>query len=73
MQKLLELNCPDVEIVATSSNVDEATEKIKQLRPDLVFLDISMPVKNGFDLLKELKDALFTASINNSSSTGFNK
>ncbi len=59
MQKLLELNCPDVEITALCSNVDEATEKIKQLRPDLVFLDISMPVKNGFDLLKELKDAHF--------------
>jgi len=59
MQKLLELNCPDVEIVATSSTADEAIEKIKQFRPDLVLLDISMPVKNGFELLKELKDSHF--------------
>ena len=59
MQKLLELNCPDVEIIATCSSVDEAIEKIKILNPDLAFLDISMPVKNGFDLLKELKSSPF--------------
>lgn len=59
MKKLLELNCPDVEIISTCSNVDEATEKIRMLKPDLVFLDISMPVKTGFDLLKELKGLPF--------------
>lgn len=55
LQKLLEINCPDVEIISTSSSVDDATGKILNLKPDLVFLDISMPVKNGFDLLKELQ------------------
>lgn len=59
MQKLLELNCPDVEITAMCSSVDEAIEKIKGQKPDLVFLDISMPAKNGFDLLKELNDSYF--------------
>ena len=59
LQKLLELNCADVEITALCSNVDDAIEKIQSLNPDLVFLDISMPVKNGFDLLKEFKDASF--------------
>jgi two-component system LytT family response regulator len=59
MQKLLQLNCPDVTIVGTSTNVDEAIEKINELRPDLVFLDIAMPVKSGFDLLRELKDFHF--------------
>jgi len=59
MQKLLELNCPDVMIVATSSSADDAIEKIKELQPDLVFLDIAMPVKNGFDLLRELKGSAF--------------
>jgi len=59
MQKLLQLNCPDVNIIATSTSVDEATEKIKVLRPDLIFLDIAMPVKNGFELLKELKEFPF--------------
>jgi two-component system, LytTR family, response regulator len=59
MQKLLQLNCPDVNIVAACSSVDEAIEKINEWRPDLVFLDIAMPVKNGFDLLKELKEPHF--------------
>jgi two-component system LytT family response regulator len=59
MQRLLQLNCPDVEVVATCSSVDEATEKINELRPDLIFLDVGMPVKNGFDLLRELKDSQF--------------
>ncbi len=59
LQKLLQLNCPDVEIIATSSNVDDAIEKIKELKPDLIFLDISMPFKNGFDLLNELKEFNF--------------
>jgi len=59
LQKLLQMNCPDVNIIATSTSVDDATEKIKELQPDLVFLDISMPVKNGFDLLKELKEVNF--------------
>lgn len=59
LQKLLQLNCPEVNVIDTSSNVDEAIEKIRSQKPDLIFLDISMPVKNGFDLLKELKDLSF--------------
>ena len=59
LQKLLELNCADVEIVATCSNVDDALDKIKAFRPGLVFLDIAMPVKNGFELLKETREMPF--------------
>jgi two-component system LytT family response regulator len=59
LKKLLQLNCPEVNVIETCSHVDEAIEKIKVAKPDLVFLDISMPVKNGFDLLKELKDFSF--------------
>ena len=59
LQKLLELNYPDVVMHATCTNVDDAIEKIQQLHPDLIFLDIAMPVKNGFDLLKGLRDVLF--------------
>lgn len=52
LKKLLEFNCPELEIVATCSSADEAKEKIDLLKPDLVFLDIAMPEKNGFDLLE---------------------
>lgn len=47
----------DIEIVDEASNVDEALEKIEQHNPDLVFLDIQMPGKTGFDLLEELDKA----------------
>ena len=59
MQKLLQLNCPDVNVVASCSSVDEAKEQINILQPDLIFLDIAMPAKNGFDLLRELKELRF--------------
>jgi two-component system LytT family response regulator len=57
MQRLLQLNCPDVEVVASSNTADKAIEKIKKLQPDLIFLDIAMPGKNGFDLLREMNDS----------------
>lgn len=59
MERLLQLNCPDVRVVATCSSVDEAIEQITALQPDLIFLDIAMPAKNGFDLLRELKEFRF--------------
>jgi len=59
MQKLLQLNCPDVNVVATCSSADEGYEKINEHHPDLIFLDIAMPAKNGFDLLKEIKEPNF--------------
>ena len=59
MEKLLEINCPEVNIVASCKNVDMAIEKITQLDPDLIFLDIAMPVKNGFDLLREIREPNF--------------
>ena len=54
LQKLLQLNCPEVNIIACCQNSDEAKAKIETLHPQLVFLDIAMPEKNGFDLLREL-------------------
>ncbi len=47
----------DIEIVGEAVNVDDAIEKINQLQPDLLFLDIQMPGKTGFDLLEELEKA----------------
>ncbi len=44
----------EINVVGEAVNVEDALEKITQLNPDLVFLDIQMPGKNGFDLLEEL-------------------
>jgi two-component system LytT family response regulator len=44
-----------IEIVGEYGNVEEALVGIEQLKPELIFLDIQMPGKNGFDLLEELE------------------
>lgn len=59
LQRLLQINCPEVIVAGSCTNADEAAEMVKQLSPDLVFLDIAMPAKNGFELLKELKGISF--------------
>jgi two-component system LytT family response regulator len=58
---------PEIQIVAEASNVDEALEMIDKLKPQLLFLDINMPEKTGFDLLEELIETpvvIFTTAYN---------
>lgn len=58
---------PEIQIVAEASNVDEALELIDKLKPQLLFLDINMPEKTGFDLLEELIETpvvIFTTAYN---------
>lgn len=50
-------NYPELEIVGEAVNVDEAFEKIQALKPELIFLDIQMPGKTGFELLEMLDSA----------------
>ncbi len=54
LKKLLEQH-PEIEIIDEASNVDEGVEKIGLSHPELIFLDIQMPGKTGFDLLAELE------------------
>jgi two-component system LytT family response regulator len=54
LAQLLATWCPEVEVIATAMNADDGKQLILQHRPDLVFLDIQMPGKNGFDLLQSL-------------------
>jgi two-component system chemotaxis response regulator CheY len=44
----------DFEIVGEAENGEEAVELYKKLNPDLVTLDITMPVKDGLEALKEI-------------------
>ena len=53
---LLEENCTQVAITGIAQSVAEARELIKTQPVDLVFLDISMPVENGFELLPLLQE-----------------
>lgn len=51
LSSLLSTYCPDIEIVDVCANVLDGVESIKQHQPDLLFLDVEMPVYNGFELL----------------------
>ncbi|HRN57109.1 MAG TPA: response regulator [Agriterribacter sp.] len=53
LKKLLQ-DHPEIEVIAEAANVNEGIEKIGDMAPDLIFLDIQMPGKTGFDLLTEL-------------------
>ena len=44
----------DVQIIGECENAQQAIESIRQLQPDLVFLDIKMPNGSGFDVIKTL-------------------
>lgn len=56
LKKLLQ-DFPEVEVIGEASNAAEGLEKIESLSPDLIFLDIQMPGKTGFDMLTELERA----------------
>ena len=48
-----------IKIAGEAVNGDQAAVLIETLKPDLVFLDIQMPGKNGFELLQSLQDYSF--------------
>jgi two-component system LytT family response regulator len=50
----LNKHCPQVEIIARCANAAEGIHAIDSLKPDIVFLDIEMPVMNGFVMLQQL-------------------
>jgi two-component system LytT family response regulator len=56
LKKLLS-EFPEVEVIGEAANATEGIEKIESLMPDLIFLDIQMPGKTGFDMLMELEKA----------------
>lgn len=57
--KIIEKNCPELTVIGTAGNVAEGVEKIKSLKPELVFLDITMPDGSGFDLLEQVQGQKF--------------
>ena len=56
LKKML-LDFPQIDVVEEAANANEGAEKIDLHNPDLVFLDIQMPGKTGFDMLLELDKA----------------
>ena len=50
----LKMYCPQVQVVAGCTDAADGLQQIKTLQPNIVFLDIEMPVMNGFQLLEKL-------------------
>lgn len=67
--------CPDVEVIAELQSPIDAVEIINTEEPDLLFLDISMPKMNGFELLNVLtykeSDVIFTTAYDEYALEGF--
>lgn len=58
-------NHKQVEVIGEAENTDDAKAMIEELKPDLVFLDIQMPDKDGFQLLEmldEVPQIIFTTA-----------
>jgi two-component system LytT family response regulator len=59
LKKIIETYCPEIEIKGMAASVVSAVELVNTHKPELVFLDINMPVLNGFDFLDEFTDRNF--------------
>jgi two-component system LytT family response regulator len=46
---------PNINVVGEAANLNEAVQAVKELKPDLVFLDIQMPGGSGFDFLEQVE------------------
>ena len=56
LKKMLQ-DYPDINVIDEAANAEEGIEKIEMQNPDIIFLDIQMPGKTGFDLLASLEKA----------------
>lgn len=56
LKHLLEAHKDTISIIGEASNGKEGLELIKELSPDLIFLDIQMPEMTGFEMLKQLDE-----------------
>ena len=59
LKKIIETYCPEIEILGLADSVVCAAELVKAHKPDVVFLDINMPVLDGFDFLEEYDERDF--------------
>lgn len=59
LRMLLADYCPEVDVLDSFVSAKKALEVLDNIQPDLVFLDIEMPVMNGFDLLQQYSQIPF--------------
>lgn len=59
LKNILDLYCPNVELLSEASNIPDGVKLIHKAEPQLVLLDIEMPGYNGFELLDFIKEVNF--------------
>ncbi|MDB4292775.1 LytTR family DNA-binding domain-containing protein [Maribacter sp.] len=59
LRLVLQKYCPEVQVLALCESPEVGLEKIAELQPDLIFLDVQMPKMSGFDLLEKLPEINF--------------
>jgi two-component system LytT family response regulator len=68
LKNLIKRYTTEVEIIGSTNSIDSAYDIINEKNPDLVFLDVSMPPTDGFELLKKFKtfpaEVIFTTAFN---------
>ncbi len=68
LQMLIERHIPEITQLRLATRIGEAHALLQQFEPQLVFLDIMMPEKNGFEFLNEVKkinfEIIFTTAFN---------
>jgi DNA-binding NarL/FixJ family response regulator len=50
---------PSIKILSADTDPDKAIKKVIELEPEIVFLDVEMPIKNGFDVVEEVRNQNF--------------
>ncbi len=60
---MLDKYCPEIELVGEAENAVQGKQKLLDLEPDIVFLDVQMPEQDGFDLLEALPKKDFAVII----------
>lgn len=56
---VIKAHCPNIAIIGEADSVQSGVVLIRQIVPDIVFLDVEMPDGTGFDLLQKLKPIQF--------------
>ncbi|QOD60403.1 response regulator transcription factor [Polaribacter haliotis] len=59
LKNKLERLCPNVTIIGETQDPEEGLELINTLQPQLVFLDVAMPIMSGFDILSKIASPKF--------------
>ncbi len=68
LQLMLLKHCSNIKVLACCSNAAQGIDAIKKCQPNLIFLDVEMPVQNGFDVLNAFAEknfnVIFTTAYN---------